>query len=74
MKAALNWIPSLSILDDWWTEGCIEGVTGWSIQAEGQASSEDGDRDKEADSLYAKLEQMILPLYYGDRNLFLEIM
>jgi starch phosphorylase len=31
MKAALNGIPSLSILDGWWIEGHIEGVTGWSI-------------------------------------------
>src|SRR5580704_7566754 len=31
MKAALNGVPSLSILDGWWVEGHIEGVTGWSI-------------------------------------------
>ena len=31
MKAALNGVPSLSVLDGWWIEGCIEGVTGWSI-------------------------------------------
>src|SRR5438105_2310092 len=29
MKAALNGVPSLSILDGWWVEGHIEGVTGW---------------------------------------------
>ena len=32
MKAALNGVPSLSILDGWWIEGCIEGVTGWAIE------------------------------------------
>ena len=32
MKAALNGIPSLSILDGWWIEGCVEGVTGWAIE------------------------------------------
>ena len=31
MKAAVNGVPSLSVLDGWWIEGCIEGVTGWSI-------------------------------------------
>src|SRR5581483_1969523 len=31
MKAALNGIPSLSVLDGWWIEGLIEGVTGWAI-------------------------------------------
>jgi len=56
MKAALNGVPSLSILDGWWIEGCIEGVTGWAI--------EDGADDKaEAESLYSKLENAIVPLY-----------
>ena len=56
MKAALNGVPSLSILDGWWIEGCIEGVTGWAI--------EDGADDaEEADSLYDKLENAIVPLY-----------
>ena len=31
MKAALNGVPNLSVLDGWWTEGHIEGLTGWSI-------------------------------------------
>jgi starch phosphorylase len=31
MKAVLNGVPSLSILDGWWIEGCIEGVPGWAI-------------------------------------------
>jgi starch phosphorylase len=56
MKAALNGVPSLSILDGWWIEGCIENVTGWAI--------EDGaDDTAEADSLYHKLESAVVPLY-----------
>ena len=56
MKAALNGVPSLSILDGWWIEGCIEGFTGWAI--------EDGADDAaEADSLYRKLETAVVPLY-----------
>ena len=56
MKAALNGVPSLSILDGWWIEGCIEGYTGWAI--------EDGATDaEEAESLYAKLESAVVPLY-----------
>jgi starch phosphorylase len=51
MKAALNGVPSLSVLDGWWVEGCIEGVTGWAIE--------------DAASLYRKLETTVLPLYYG---------
>lgn len=51
MKAAFNGVPSLSSLDGWWVEGCIEGVTGWSIT--------------DAASLYEKLEHIVLPLFYG---------
>lgn len=58
MKAALNGIPSLSVLDGWWVEGCIEGVTGWSV------GNTDSTRD--ADSLYDKLQHVVLPLYRGD--------
>jgi starch phosphorylase len=56
MKAALNGVPSLPILDGWWIEGCIEGFTGWAI--------EDGATDaEEAASLYHKLETAVVPLY-----------
>ncbi len=56
MKAALNGVPSLSILDGWWIEGCIEGVTGWAI--------EDGADDvAEAESLYHKLETAVAPTF-----------
>jgi len=56
MKAALNGVPSLSILDGWWIEGCVEGFTGWAI--------EDGANDtEEAISLYKKLETAVVPLY-----------
>ena len=56
MKAALNGVPSLSVLDGWWIEGCAEDVTGWAID---DAEDEAG----EASSLYEKLETKIAPLY-----------
>ena len=60
MKAALNGVPSYSVLDGWWVEGCIDGVTGWSIGA-----ARSGAEDEIAD-LYVKLERVILPLFYGN--------
>jgi glycogen phosphorylase len=76
MKAALNGVPSLSILDGWWVEGHIEGVTGWSIGEPRRASggSAPTDNQAEADSLYSKLESVIIPLYYGERHKYLEVM
>jgi glycogen phosphorylase len=76
MKAALNGVPSLSILDGWWVEGHIEGVTGWCIGESRRttAGNTPADNTAEAESLYAKLESVILPLYYSDRAKFLEVM
>jgi starch phosphorylase len=74
MKAALNGVPSLSILDGWWVEGHIEGVTGWSIGELHRGTDVSTDNEGEAESLYHKLEHVILPLYYNDRTKFLEVM
>jgi starch phosphorylase len=73
MKAALNGVPSLSVLDGWWLEGCIDGVTGWSIgpreiEPDGNQSASD------AASLYDRLERDILPCFYGDNGKFVDVM
>jgi starch phosphorylase len=70
MKAALNGVPSLSVLDGWWIEGCIEGLTGWAIGDERQPT----DRESSANALYEKLEQTVIPVFYGDRSRWLDIM
>ena len=62
MKAAMNAVPSLSILDGWWLEGCDEGATGWAIGDDGE-----GDAARHASSLYDKLEHTILPTFYERR-------
>ena len=71
MKAALNGVPSLSVLDGWWLEGCIEGVTGWAI---GDDSEEPGDPALELDSLYQKLEHTVLPMFYQRPLAYAEVM
>jgi starch phosphorylase len=73
MKAAINGVPSLSILDGWWVEGCIEGVTGWAIGADTGTETDD-DRAADAASLYGKLEHVILPMFYAERDRYLEVM
>jgi len=57
-EGAFNGVPSLSVLDGWWIEGCIEGVTGWAI-----GDSATAHNSSDAISLYEKLEQVVLPLY-----------
>jgi glycogen phosphorylase len=62
MKAALNGVLNLSVLDGWWIEACIEAVTGWSIGHDGDG----GVDQKQAAALYDKLESAVVPLYYGE--------
>ena len=67
MKAALNGVPSLSVLDGWWIEGCIEGVTGWAIPDFEEESHESA-------SIYDNLERTVLPLYYHQAKSWHEVM
>ena len=71
MKAALNGVPSLSVLDGWWIEGHVEGVTGWSI---GDDDDLPVDPSEDINELYYKLERVILPMYYGMPLRFAEVM
>jgi len=74
MKAAVNGVPSLSILDGWWLEGCIEGVTGWAIGKDHESLPDDQMDAKDAADLYDKLENVVMPMFYGERDRFAEIM
>lgn len=71
MKAALNGVPSLSVLDGWWVEGCVEGVTGWAI---GDRVARVSDHVSETRSMYDKLQYVIVPTFYLRQGEFLEIM
>ncbi len=75
MKAAHNGVLNFSVLDGWWIEGHVEGVTGWAI---GPDPTEDNltdyDERLDTESLYDKLESTILPTYYSDRDKWIEMM
>jgi glycogen phosphorylase len=74
MKAALNGIPSLSVVDGWWMEGLIEGVTGWAIGDEKREREDESSGLRDAASLYEKLERVIIPQFHGERHRFIEVM
>ncbi len=71
MKACLNGVPNLSVLDGWWIEGCIENITGWAI---GTLQSQGRDSAQDARELYQKLEKIILPMFYNEKDKWLEVM
>jgi len=74
MKASLNGVPNLSVLDGWWIEGHIEGLTGWSIGEPTHGKGDERDHSLDAPSLYDKLEHAIIPLFYRDRERFIDVM
>ncbi|HUJ50523.1 MAG TPA: alpha-glucan family phosphorylase [Bryobacteraceae bacterium] len=69
MKAALNGIPSFSVLDGWWIEGHVEGFTGWTIE-----DGIGGEPAAELASLYGKFARVIVPMYYGRPDDYLAVM
>jgi starch phosphorylase len=76
MKAAHNGVPNFSVLDGWWIEGHIEGFTGWAIgpqPAENRVSESNMDT-RDAEDLYYKLENIIIPIFYNDRHTWIRIM
>ncbi len=73
MKAALNAVPSLSILDGWWIEGCVENLTGWAIRGKARKDAKDTS-GQDAEALYDKLQNVVLPMFYQDREQYVRIM
>lgn len=75
MKAALNGVPNFSVLDGWWIEGHIEGITGWAIGPPPLGNSiEQNHTEEDVSDLYNKLEKIIIPMYYNDRPAWIRIM
>jgi len=76
MKAALNGVLNLSILDGWWLEGHIEDFTGWRIGRRQRLAEENPENSgrKDADSLYSQLEEKVLPCFYENREHWLDMM
>ena len=75
MKAAHNGVINFSVLDGWWVEGWIEGVTGWAIgpHPDEQPSTEET-KIRELDDLYNKLEYIIIPMFYQKRDEWIKMM
>jgi starch phosphorylase len=75
MKAAHNGVVNFSVLDGWWIEGCVEGLTGWAIgPSPDQAISEEERRKRERGDLYNKLEYLIIPRFYKERDSWISMM
>ena len=69
MKATLNGVPNVSVLDGWWAEGCQDGINGWAI-----GDPDNPNDDEDAKYLYSVLENHVIPMYYSDRGTWIKIM
>jgi starch phosphorylase len=75
MKAAHNGVLNFSVLDGWWIEGCVEGLTGWAIgPSSNQGLNEQDTRKRELADLYNKLEYLIIPKFYQQRDAWIDLM
>ncbi len=75
MKAAHNGVINFSVLDGWWVEGCVEGVTGWAIGPSPKENLEEADRRyREVTELYSKLEYVVVPKFYRNRDDWIRMM
>jgi len=74
MKAAHNGVPSLSVLDGWWWEGAVEGVTGWSIGSCQRAETGERTDAEDAAELYRILDEHVAPLYHAGGSGWTELM
>ncbi len=69
MKAALNGVPSASILDGWWAEAAHDNENGWVL-----GTPDDTEDEADAESLYRALEERIIPTYYDNRRKWASMM
>jgi starch phosphorylase len=64
MKAGINGVINLSVLDGWWAEG-YDGANGWAIKPAFDALDAARRDAEEARALYQLLEDQVIPLYYA---------
>jgi glycogen phosphorylase len=74
MKAAMNGVLNVSILDGWWVEGCVHGENGWQIGDDKEHATEAAADLADASSLHDLLERQVIPTFYGDRARWLDMM
>lgn len=74
MKAAMNGVLNLSILDGWWPEACQHGVNGWQI-GDGYENKNEIKLDAhDQKALYKVLLNDVIPTYYGDKTKWIAMM
>jgi len=71
MKAAMNGVLNLSVLDGWWPEGCQHGITGWQI---GNGYEGPGQDEHDLTALHQVLLDEVIPTYYCNKERWVQMM
>jgi starch phosphorylase len=74
MKASMNGVLNLSVLDGWWPEACDDGVNGWQIGNAFESANVKEQDDNDREALYDVLLNKVVPTYYDDRKKWLQMM
>ena len=74
MKAAMNGVLNLSILDGWWPEACVNGVTGWQFGDGFEHEEEEIQDAHDLKALYKVLLEEVIPTYYENKSAWMDMM
>lgn len=74
MKAAMNGVLNVSILDGWWPEACLHGVNGWQFGDGKQFKDEEKCDAHDFKALKKCLTDEVLPTFYEDRDRWIDMM
>lgn len=74
MKAAMNGVLNVSILDGWWPEACKHGENGWAIGDEQVPPNVGAQDERDALALYKVLVDEVIPTFYSDRTRWMKMM
>ena len=74
MKAAMNGVLNLSILDGWWPEACVHGVTGWQFGDGFEHEEEEIQDAHDLKALYKVLLEEVIPTYYENKSAWMDMM
>lgn len=74
MKAAMNGVLNVSILDGWWPEACNHGVNGWQFGDAYQSENEAKADEHDFKALKSCLTNEVIPTYYNNRDKWINMM
>ena len=74
MKAAMNGILNVSILDGWWPEACEHGVNGWQFGDAFESEDVEEQDEHDLEALYQVLLEEVLPTYYNKKDKWKKMM